>query len=133
VDVVFHLAANPEVRIEFNSPANCFRQNVYATHILLEAFRPSSAHTIIFTSTSAIYGEASVLPTPEYYAPLEPISVYGASKLAGEVLVTSYCRAFGKRGIILRLANVVGPKSNNRAVHDFVANIRKKHQQMVET
>ncbi len=130
VEVVFHLAANPEVRIEFNSPANCFRQNVYATHVLLEAFRSSSAHTIIFTSTSAIYGEASVLPTPEYYAPLEPISIYGASKLAGEVLVTSYCRAFGKRGIILRLANVVGPKSNHGVVHDFVSKLRQNPRQL---
>src|SRR5712692_3251171 len=91
VDVVFHLAANPEVRMELNDPEECFTQNVYGTHILLETLRETEAKTIVFASTSTVYGEAKRLPTPEDYGPLKPISVYGASKLAGEALVSSYC------------------------------------------
>ena len=65
VDVVYHLAANPEVRLELNDPQTCFKQNVYATHVLLEELRRSSAHTIAFTSTSTVYGDVDLIPTPE--------------------------------------------------------------------
>jgi len=100
-----------------------FRQNVYATHNILEAFRSSKAETIVLASTSTIYGEANALPTPEDHSPLDPISVYGASKLAGEALVDSYCHVFNNRGIILRLANVVGPKSEHGVVREFISRL----------
>jgi UDP-glucose 4-epimerase len=129
-DVLFHFAANPEVRMELNDPEQCFRQNVYATHNILEAFRKSEAKTIVFASTSTIYGEANVIPTPEDYSPLDPISVYGASKLAGEALVGSYCHAFHKRGLILRFANVVGPKSNHGVVSEFIDRLIRSPQEL---
>lgn len=122
-DVIFHFAANPEVRMEMNSPKQCFQQNVVASHNVLESFRESRAETFVFASTSTVYGEAKTLPTPENYAPLEPISVYGASKLAGEALVSSYCHAFDRHGIILRLANVIGPKSKHGVVCEFMARL----------
>lgn len=122
-DVIFHFAANPEVRMEMNSPEQCFQQNVVASHNVLESFRESRAETIVFASTSTVYGEAKTLPTPENYAPMEPISVYGASKLAGEALVSSYCHAFDRHGIILRLANVIGPKSKHGVVCEFMARL----------
>jgi len=129
-DVVFHFAANPEVRMELNNPKDCFRQNIYATHNLLEAFRKSKAETIVFASTSTVYGEAKVLPTPEEYSPLDPISVYGASKLAGEALVGSSCHAFCKRGIILRFANVIGPRSNHGVVTEFIHRLAQNPQEL---
>ena len=130
-DTVLHLAANPEVRMELNSPQECFEQNIYATYNVLEAFRRSKAETIVFASTSTVYGEAKTIPTPETYSPLEPISVYGASKLAGEALVCSYCHAFGKHGIILRLANVVGPNSKHGVVSEFSRALRKDPKQLL--
>ena len=129
-DILFHFAANPEVRIELNSPAQCFQQNVYATHTVLEAFRDSKAQTIVFASTSTVYGEARILPTPEDYAPLEPISIYGASKLAGEALVGAYCRSFNKHAIVVRLANVIGPKSTHGVVSDFIAMLDKRPKEL---
>ena len=129
-DVVFHFAANPEVRMEFNDPIQCFRQNIYGTHNVLEAFRESKTETIVFASTSAVYGEAKTFPTPEDYSPLDPVSVYGASKLASEVLVSAYCHAFGKRGIILRLANVVGPRSNHGVVTEFINRLAQNPQEL---
>jgi len=129
-DVVFHFAGNPEVRMELNNPKDCFRQNIYATHNVLEAFRESKAETIVFASTSTVYGEAKVLPTPEEYSPLDPISVYGASKLAGEALVGSSCHAFCKRGIILRFANVIGPRSNHGVVTEFIYRLAQNPQEL---
>ena len=129
-DVVFHFAANPEVRTELNNPSQCFRQNVFATHNVLEAFRGSKAQTIIFASTSTVYGEAKLLPTPEDYSPMEPISVYGASKLAGEALVSSYCHTLNKHGIILRFANVVGARSKHGVVIDFVSRLAQNPEQI---
>ena len=119
-DILFHLAANPEVRMELNNPEQCYRQNIYATYCALEALRTSKASTIVFASTSTIYGRATTFPTPEQYAPLQPISLYGASKLAGEAIVSAYCHSFDRHGVVLRFANVLGPKSTHGVVNDFV-------------
>ena len=129
-DILFHLAANPEVRMDLTSPAECFRQNIFAAHVVLEAFRRSKASIIVFASTSTVYGDANVFPTPEEYSPLEPISVYAASKLSGEALIASYCHAFRKKAIILRLANVVGPRSKRGVICDFVANLKQNSKRL---
>jgi UDP-glucose 4-epimerase len=125
VDVLFHFAANPEVRLELCDSVTCFQQNVYATHVLLEATKNSQVQTIVFASTSTVYGEAKVMPTPEDYSPLEPISIYGASKLASEALITAYAHSFDKNAVILRLANIVGPRCQHGVIHDFVSKIKK--------
>jgi len=87
VEVVFHLAANPDIRLCESDPAVHFRENLLVTFNVLEAMRRSeSAKRIVFASTSTVYGEASVFPTPEDYGPLLPISVYGAAKLGGVIV-----------------------------------------------
>ena len=123
VDVLFHLAANAEVRLELNDPKTCFQQNIYATHVLLEELRRSNTQTIVFTSTSTVYGDADLIPTPENY-PTRPISIYGASKLASEALITSYAHTYGIKTVILRLANIVGPRSGHGVIYDFISKLR---------
>ena len=91
IEQVWHLAANPDVRSGFSDPKTHLEQNVIATHNLLEAMRLNEVKFIVFTSTSTVYGEADIIPTPEDYGPLKPISLYGASKLAAEALISSYC------------------------------------------
>jgi UDP-glucose 4-epimerase len=126
VDCVFHFAANPEVRVGEVDPSVHFNENLVATFNLLEAMRKSkTARTIIFASTSTVYGEASSLPTPEDYAPMIPISTYGASKLGCEALISSYVHTFGLRGLILRLANIVGPRATHGVILDFIEKLRK--------
>jgi UDP-glucose 4-epimerase len=125
-DVVYHLAANPEVRTWKASPEDHFRQNIEGTYNLLEAIRVQGGlETLVFTSTSTVYGEAEEIPTPETYAPLKPISSYGASKLAAEALICSYASLYGFRCVIYRMANVVGPRSNHGVVYDFVGKLRR--------
>ena len=119
--LVFHLAANPEVRVGAVDTEIDFQQNIVATYNVLEAMRESeTAKTIVFTSTSAVYGDARILPTPEEYGPLEPISLYGASKLACEALISAYCHTFDMRGVIYRFANIVGSRSGHGVVWDFI-------------
>lgn len=124
-DEVYHLAANPEVNAKNASPEDHFRQNIEATFNLLEAMRRSGEQKFIaFTSSSTVYGEAEIIPTREDYGPLVPISLYGASKLACEALLTAYASMYGFRAIIYRLANVVGPRSNHGVIYDFVHKLR---------
>ncbi|MGD8546258.1 MAG: NAD-dependent epimerase/dehydratase family protein, partial [Candidatus Bathyarchaeota archaeon] len=131
VEIVFHLAANPEVRLELNNPKKCFKQNIYATHVLLQQVRINpQVTTVIFLSTSTIYGEPEVIPTPEDYAPLKPISLYGASKLASESLISAYAYTYDKKAVILRLANIIGPQSQHGVIYDFVKKLQKNPQQL---
>ena len=119
--VVFHLAANPEVQVGALNTEIDFEQNIVATRNILEGMRKSkTAKRIVFTSTSTVYGDAEILPTPEQYGPLEPISLYGASKLACEALISAYCHVFEMRGVIYRFANIVGSRSCHGVIWDFI-------------
>lgn len=123
-EVIFHLAANPEVRTSMTEPEVHFRQNIVATFNLLEeARRQETVREIHFTSSSSVYGDAEVVPTPETWGPLRPISVYGASKLACEALICSYAHGYGLKSTIYRLANVVGPRSRHGVIFDLARKI----------
>ncbi len=126
-DIVFHLAANPDVRLGSQNPRIQFEQNVLATYNLLEMMRKKkiSPRLFVFTSTSTVYGEADLIPTPENYGPLQPISVYGASKLACEALISSYAHNYKFRAVILRLANVIGSRSTHGIIYDLLQKLRK--------
>jgi UDP-glucose 4-epimerase len=124
-DVVYHLAANCDVRTGTANPKVHFEQNILSTYNLLEAVRNSNAKLFVFTSTSTVYGEARLMPTPENYGPLIPISVYGASKLASESLISSYAHTYGFRAIIFRLANIIGARSSHGIIFDFMQKLRK--------
>jgi len=122
---VYHLAANPEVRSYKASSYDHFRQNIEGTFNLLEAIRENGGIQFLgFTSTSTVYGEASVIPTPETYAPLKPISNYGASKLAAEALICSYAAIHKFRAGIFRLANIIGPRSDHGVIYDFINKLK---------
>ena len=122
-DEVWHLAANPEVRLGAENTRVHLEQNVIATYNVLEAMRLNDVRRIQFTSTSTVYGEADQLPTPEEY-PTVPISLYGASKLAGEAFIASYCHTFEMHAWIYRFANVIGTRSTHGVIYDFITKIR---------
>ncbi|ESQ23564.1 MAG: Nucleoside-diphosphate-sugar epimerase [uncultured Acidilobus sp. MG] len=123
-DAVFHLAANPEVRLGAQDPTSIYRNNVEVTFNVLEAMRVAGVKVIGFASSSTVYGDAKVLPTPEDY-PLEPISVYGASKLAGEAMISGYAHTFGWTAVSFRLANVVGRRQTHGVIYDFIQKLRR--------
>lgn len=125
VDVVLHFAANPDVRGGAEDPKPTFDENVVATFRLLDACRKADVKGFVFASTSTVYGEARRVPTPEDYGPLAPISIYGASKLTCEALLSSFAHTYGIEGITFRFANVVGGRSTHGVVADFVRKLRK--------
>jgi len=125
-DVIFHFAADPEVQIGETNPGIHFKENLVATFNLLEAIRKTHGKkTILFASTSTVYGEAAQLPTMEEYGPLFPISTYGASKLGCEGLISSYAYTFGLTGLALRLGNVVGARAQHGVIADMIRKLKR--------
>ncbi|MEA3557965.1 MAG: NAD-dependent epimerase/dehydratase family protein, partial [Candidatus Thermoplasmatota archaeon] len=128
VDHVYHVAANPDVRVGADDTYISVEQNIIATYNLLEAMRsarPDDPPSLSFTSTSTVYGNATVLPTPEDYGPLMPISQYGASKLAAEALISAFSDNFGIKATVFRFANVVGSRSTHGILFDFYHKLKK--------
>lgn len=124
-DAVFHMAANSDISGGENGAHVDFELGTFATFNLLEAMRKASIRELIFPSTSAVYGEAVLKPTPEDYGPLLPISHYGASKLACEGLCTAFSHNSGISVWIYRFANIVGGRTTHGAIHDFIRKLRK--------
>ena len=126
--MVWHLAANPDVKFRAGSRTDIdLRQNTVGTFTVLEAMRRARVPRIVFASTSAVYGISERQPISED-SPCRPISLYGASKLACEGLLSAYCHLFAIEVRILRLANIVGKKTRRRggtALGDFVARLRE--------
>jgi UDP-glucose 4-epimerase len=129
-DFVFHLAANPDVKLGAENTKIHLQQNILATYSLLEAMRKTGVKKIAFTSTSTVYGEASHVPTPEDYGPLKPISLYGASKLACEALISSYCHTFDMQSWIFRFANIVGQRGTHGVLVDFINKLNKNRKEL---
>jgi UDP-glucose 4-epimerase len=123
VSVVFHIAANPEVRVSYTSPDVHFRENVVVTFNVLEAARRRGVKEIVFASSSSVYGEPGSIPVGED-APLRPVSVYGASKASCESLIHAYTGLYGLRAVVLRYANIVGPRMRHGVVWDFIVKLR---------
>jgi UDP-glucose 4-epimerase len=123
--IVFHLAANADVRFGTDHPRKDLEQNTMATFNVLEAMRANEVRRIAFASTGSIYGEAAVIPTPED-APF-PIqtSLYGASKLAGEGLIAAYCEGFGMQAWIFRFVSILGERYTHGHVFDFYRSLRR--------
>ncbi|WP_217629008.1 NAD-dependent epimerase/dehydratase family protein [Halopelagius longus] len=117
VDVVFHFAAYTDTN--YADPRQLFEENTEMTYNVLERMEEVGVTNLAFTSSSTVYGEAP-RPTPEDYAPLEPISVYGASKLADEGLISTYAHAKDFTVWLFRFANIVGPHQRGNVVPDFI-------------
>jgi UDP-glucose 4-epimerase len=124
-DVVFHLSANADVRFGVEHPRKDLEQNTIATFNVLEAMRTNGLKTIAFASTGSVYGETEMIPTSED-APF-PIqtSLYGASKLACEGLITAFAEGFGMRGYIFRFVSILGPRYSHGHVFDFMQKLAR--------
>ncbi|MGV9103250.1 MAG: NAD-dependent epimerase/dehydratase family protein [Promethearchaeia archaeon] len=125
VDTVFHLAAQPDVRLSVDQPLLDFRINVVGTINILEAMRERDINRFIFASSGGtVYGQTDVFPTPEN-TPFRPISNYGAAKGAVEMYLSSYAELYGINSVSMRLANIIGPRSTHGVMYDFYMKLKR--------
>ena len=129
-DLVFHLAANPDIRYGIEHTDTDLKQNTIVTYNVLEAMRLNGVKEIAFSSTSTVYGEPKIMPTPEDCGPLYPISLYGASKLACEALCTSFSHTFYMKCWIFRFANIVGGRGTHGVIFDFINKLKRNPKEL---
>lgn len=130
VEIVAHLSANPDVKLGETDTKIHFEQNIFATFRLLEAIKKSKVELVLFASTSAVYGRTQSFPTPETYGPCLPVSLYGASKLACESLISSYSDNFNFKSCLFRFANVVGERGTHGVIPDFKNKLKQNPKEL---
>ena len=131
VDVVFHLAANADVRFGVQNPRRDLEQNTLVTQNVLEAMQFNNVRKIIFSSTGSIYGEAKLIPTPENCPFPTQTSFYGASKIACEGLISAYCEGFNMNGYIFRFVSILGERYTHGHIFDFYKKLKKNPDELV--
>lgn len=124
-DMVYHLAANPDAREGIIKTRLDLEQNTITTYNVLESMRVNNIRKIVFTSSGTVYGETPAVSVAEDYGPLLPISLYGASKLACEGLISAFCHIFDMQAWMFRLGNIVGPRATHGVIFDLISKIRK--------
>jgi UDP-glucose 4-epimerase len=129
VAVVFHLAANADVRGGIENTRIDLEQNVLGTHSVLEAMKNQQVRKIAFSSSATVYGEPDVFPTPENYELIQT-SVYGASKLAGEAYIEAYCEYYEMQSFIFRFVSWIGERYSHGVIYDFVKKLQNNPSQL---
>jgi len=125
-DFVFHMAANPDIRYGVKHTDWDLKQNTLTTYNVLETMRRNRISQISFASTSAVLGTASEIPTPEHYGPAWPESLYGASKLACEGLISAYVHTFDFQAWIYRFSNIIGERGvTHMVLVDFIRKLTR--------
>lgn len=122
-DTVFHLAANPDIARAAQEPRIDFDQGTVLTQNVLEAARVNRVARVVFFSGSGVYGDRGETWLTEEMAG-NPVSPYGAAKLAGEALLSAYCAMFGIQGLTFRMANIVGPRQTHGVGYDFLRKLK---------
>jgi UDP-glucose 4-epimerase len=125
-DLVVHLASNPDIAAAMTNPAIDFDQGTLITHHVVEAMRETGVPAIAYASGSGIYGDLGELEASEDHGPLIPVSTYGASKLAGEALISAYAHMFDLRAVAFRFGNVVGRRQTHGVGFDFLRRLRSE-------
>jgi UDP-glucose 4-epimerase len=125
-DRVWHLAANSDISYGTKYTDFDLKGGTLVTYNVLEAMRRTGVKELVFSSSGAVYGEPTVMPTPENYGPILPISLYAASKVACETLITAYAHNYDMRAWIFRFGNIVGPNPTHGVIHDFVLRLREE-------
>jgi UDP-glucose 4-epimerase len=122
---IWHLAANSDISFGTTYTDFDLKGGTIVTYNVLEAMRLADVHELIFSSSGSIYGEPDMLPTPEHYGPLFPISLYAASKIACETLITAFAANYDIRSWIFRFGNIVGGFPTHGVIHDFVLKLQR--------
>jgi len=129
-DIVFHFAANQDLRIATIDTSIDLNQETIATYNVLEMMRHHGIKKMVFSSSATIYGDVPLTPIAENYGPVLPISLYGAGKLAGEALVSSFCHIFDMQAWIYRFTNIIGDRASHGVIYDFVNKLKNNPKEL---
>jgi UDP-glucose 4-epimerase len=127
VDVVFHLAANSDIMRGTVEPEIDLNNTTIATFNLLDVMRSRQVRQIFFLSGSGIYGDVGETFTDENFSPLLPISMYGATKLSAEAMISAFVNLYEMQAWILRPANIIGPRATHGVIYDFINKLRSNN------
>jgi UDP-glucose 4-epimerase len=119
-DLVIHLAANADIALSASSTELDLNQTVIATYNVLEAMRINNVRAIVYSSGSGVYGDLGDVSPVESFGPLYPVSLYGATKLSAEALISAFSSLFEIKAFIFRFANVVGKNQTHGVAYDFI-------------
>ena len=129
-ECIFHFASNPDIARSMVETDLDLREGTILTYNVLEAMRVNNVRRVLYSSGSGVYGEIGAVATPEDYGPLLPISMYGASKLACEGMISAFCHMFDMQAWILRFANVIGARQTHGVCLDFIRKLKKNPQEL---
>ena len=129
-DFIFHFAANPDIARSMVETDLDLRLGIIATYNVVEAMRKTGVKNIAYSSGSGVYGDVPDVSTPEHFGPLMPISMYGASKLGAEGIISAFCHLYDMRAWIFRFANVVGKRQTHGVGFDFIRKLSKDPRQL---
>lgn len=130
VDLVYHLAANADISRGVEDPTLDFEHSIVATFSMLRAMRHHGIKKLVYTSGSGVYGDRGHTFLSETHGPLEPVSMYGASKLGAEALISAFVHLFDMQAWMFRPANIIGPRSTHGVVFDFMRKLRKNPREL---
>ena len=131
VELVYHLAANADISRGIEDPTLDFEHSIVTTFSLLNAMRQHGIKRLVYTSGSGVYGDLGRTFIPETHGPLKPVSMYGASKLSAEALISAFVHLFEMQAWIFRPANIIGPRSTHGVVFDFIRKLQKNPRELV--
>lgn len=131
IDTVFHLAANSDIARGADDPIIDFKNTTTITFNLLQAMREKKIKKIFFTSGSGVYGDVGKTLTAENFGPLLPISMYGATKLSAEGMISAFVNLFDMQAFILRPANIIGPRATHGVIFDFINRLKETPNKLI--
>jgi len=124
IDIVFHLAANPDIAKGIKDPTLDFNQTIVATFNLLQVMKKKGIKKLVYLSGSGVYGDVGTMFTAENFGPLLPVSMYGASKLSAEGLISAFAHLYHIQSWIFRPANIIGSRATHGVVFDFINKLK---------
>lgn len=129
-DFVFHLCDNSDIRYAADHPADYINQNILGGFHVLEAMKKYGVKKIAFPSSTTVLGDATQVPTPETYGPLQPMNLYGGAKMAMEGLLSAYAHTFDLKAWVFRFVDIIGGRIDHGVIHDFIKKLRRNPREL---
>ena len=129
-DVIFHFCDDSDIRSAAEHPDSYVEQNIMGLFYVLEAMRKNGIRTILFPSSTTVFGELANPPASESHGPMMPLNLYGGAKLAAEGLISGWAHTYDFQAVVFRFVGIIGGRMDHGVVHDFVRKLQKDPSQL---